>query len=78
MSMFDLQQSYSSDDNIISKIPISAYSNICNFVLCWKYSKVKTCSSCDKIFCGDHKNNHYCCKEKTIPVDTKSEIEKMK
>lgn len=85
MSVFDtMQDSYSIDTDVISKIPIMKYHDLCNCVFCWKYSDVKTCETCNKLFCSIHEKNHMCFKEKMItknliqPV-TKSEfIEELK
>ena len=68
MSMFDMMRSYSSDSNVISKIPIMKYPDLCNCVFCWEYSNVKTCRICDKLFCSEHEENHLCFTENTNSI----------
>ena len=72
----ELMQECYLDDYAISKIPISAYSNLCNCVFCWEYIKVKICKTCNKLFCSEHKEDHFCFKE--IIRDSTSENKEIK
>ena len=36
--------------------------NMCQFCLCWASKRTKKCSICERMFCEEHADRHFCSK----------------